>query len=317
MQITRQQLDESNFHHTHNIVMDGDVPAFRRQGAPASAQASIYMWLSPTSVDGTLFDVMYIGKAGYGVERRLSQHKGGFTHSGTGRANRTLITEWLAGGRTLQVYARCSASAEIFGRKASLYSTEEAAACDAFEPRWNRANFPQVRGAAVDQGPMARVLAVIEEVPLDQPTLVAEDVAAATIAIAFQDIPQGDEVVRFVQSLDAGTRDRFLRIMGFLQQRQPTAGHKIVRGYSDQPQGYNRKLMLVIGKPRETDGRAVEWFARVPLVNEPSTPLTIIFRRNLLSRNVNPALVAKGEKGDWRPIDLDAFLDSPQVYLGQ
>lgn len=321
MPVTRQQLDEFNFFHTHDIVIDGDVPTFQRRGTVSPAHASIYMWLSPNPNDATQFDTMYIGKAGYGVERRQSQHKGGFTHSGTGRANRTLITEWLTGGRTLQVFARISDSTTIFGRNTSLYSTEEAAACDAFEPRWNRANFPQVQGAAaVDQRPTAPVPPVTDEnvtVPGNQPLHVAEEDAEATIAVAFQDIPQGDEVGMFVQSLDADTQDRFLRVMDFLQQTRPTATHKVVRGYTDQPAGYNSKPMLVIGNVRESDGKAVDWFARVPLVNEDRTPLTIIFHRDLLNPTVNTALVSIGHKGDWRPIDLDTFLENPEDYLDQ
>jgi hypothetical protein len=316
--VTRQQLDECNFFHTHDIVIDGDGPTFQRQGAVTPAHASIYMWLSPSPNDATLFDTMYVGKAGYGVERRQSQHKGGFTHSGTGRANRTLIADWLARGRTLHVYARISGSTTIFGKSTSLYSTEEAAACEAFEPCWNRANFPQIRGAAtVNLPPIALIPPATEEavtVPEDQQPLVGED-PAATTAVAFQDIPQGDEVGMFVQSLDVDTQVRFLRAMDFLQQSQPTATHKIVRGYSDQPAGYNNKPMLVIGNVRESDGRAVRWFARVPLINEDCTPLTIIFHRDLLNPTVETARVSIGRKGDWRPIDLDAFLGNPDDYL--
>lgn len=321
MPVTRQQLDEWSFFHTHDIVINGDVPMFRRREVAAPTHASIYMWLSPSPNDETLFDTMYIGKAGYGVERRQSQHKGGFTHGGTGRANCALITEWLAGGRTLRVYARTSENTNIFGRDTSLYSTEEAAACDAFEPRWNRANFPKGRGAAaVDQRPTAPVPRVTEEtvtVPGNQPPHVASEDAVATIAVAFQDVPQGDEVVMFVQSLEAGAQDRFLRVMDFLQQSQPTATHKIVSGYSDQPAGYNSKPMLVVGNIRESDGRAVDWFARTPLIDKDGTPLTIIFHRDLLDPTVETARVSIGRKGDWRPIDLDDFLENPGDYLVQ
>ena len=141
-----------------------------------------------------------------------------------------------------------------------------------------------------------------------------EDVAAR-VAVAVQDIPQGDEVAMFFPSLDVNTQDKFLRVMNFLQQSQPTATQKIVRGYNDQPDGYNNKPILVIGNISETSGRAVHWFARVPLVNEEHTPLTIIFHRDRLNEDVETARISIGKKGDWRPIDLDSFLRSPRDFF--
>jgi hypothetical protein len=321
MPVNRQQLNEFNFIHTHDIVMDGDAPTFRRRGDRSPKDASIYMWLSPNPHDATLFDTLYIGKAGYGVERRQSQHKGGFTHSGTGRANRTLITEWLASGRTLQVYARISDFSSIFGEHISLYSAEEAAACEVFEPCWNRANFPQAqRVVVVDRRSEAPALLVTEEnisVPGNRPLGVTEGDAEAKIALAFQCVPQGDEVGMFVESLDEDTQNRFLRVMDFLQINWPTATHKIVRGYSSQPTGYSKKPMLVIANVRGSDGKAVDWFARVPLINEDRTPLTIIFHRDLLDQDVEAGWISKGNKGDWRPIDMDHFLDNSGSYLRQ
>lgn len=315
MPINKDQLEKFNFFHTHDIVMNGDSPTFQRQGAVSPTCASIYMWLSPTLNDATQFDTMYIGKAGYGVERRQSQHKGGFTHSGTGRANCTLITEWLTGGRTLHVYARVSEFSNIFEKDTSLYSAEEAAACAAFEPRWNRANFPQVP-SVVDQESVAPTPKNINTPEKQAPNGVEEN-TEAKINVAFQNVPQGDEVGIFVESLDLGTKNKFLRVMNFLQNKWPEATQKIVGGYSDQPRGYNGKPMLVIANVREADGKAVDWFARVPLINEENSPLTIIFHRKLLNQSVESIRISKGNKKDWRPIDLEDFLRNHMVYFNK
>jgi hypothetical protein len=310
MTVTLEQLEELRFAHTHDIVMNGDMPTFRRRQGPAPLRkASVYMWISARPDDPRVFDVMYVGKAGNGVTIRQAQHRSGFVNSPAGRANRRLITEWLATDRTLQVHARVSDTQAIFGSRTTLYSSEEAAACEVFEPRWNRAVFPRVLDEGAEQP--ADDIAANET----EPAVTQEALAVGLIGEAFQDVPYGDEVIQFVGSLDANDRARFLRLMLFLQACAPHAMHKVVRGYTGQPAGYDKTPMLVLGNIRESDGRAVDWFARVPLVEPEGADVTVIFHRTLLADGVDAARVAFSDKGDWRPLDLDAFLDHPQGLL--
>ena len=144
MPIQRQALKDLGFTHTHNVEMNDEMPEFRAVIDPPK-EASVYMWVSPSGRKDEL-EVLYVGKAGFGVQRRLSQHRGGFVNSGVGRKNRTLIAEWINGGRSIMVFARVSAAHRVFGIEVSLYSTEEHALCG-FLPRWNRANFPRAADA--------------------------------------------------------------------------------------------------------------------------------------------------------------------------
>ena len=299
MPVTQQYFEENDFFHTHNIEMDGTRPVFRTtRGRQVFTDAGIYVWASPMLDHPDRYDALYVGKAGYGLRRRLGQHAGSFRDNGagTGQQNRQLIVEWLATGRTLQVWGRLSPSINLFGQETSLYSAEEAAACDAFEPLWNRANFPRAPnvGAAVPDEPR----------PGGNPPLVAA---------AFEAVPHGDEVAAFVGGLDEPTQARFMRIMDFVQQRHADAGDKIVRGYTGQPPGYNQKPMLVVGQIRATDGRAVNWNARIPLVNEDDNPLTIIFPGSRRSPLLAANRFAEGDSGVWRPLGLDEFLNSPPI----
>lgn len=307
MPINAKQLTEHDFIHTHDVLLDGNDPVFRSCHPQPPNQAGIYMWASPLPGNGDTLDVMYIGKAGYGVERRLSQHRGGFTHSATGRANRELIINWLETGRTLRVYARTSKVEAIFGAQTAIYSAEEEAACIAFEPRWNRAKFPRM--PAIGAGMVA---------PEEQPLVEAEPIngVGEAVAAAFVEVPQGDEVVAFAQTLEPVAQAQFARIMSFIQERAPGGGQKIVHGYSHQPTGYNNTPMLTCGQIRESDGKADKWFARVPLVNTDRSPLTIILHPDLLSPAIDHALIAVGAARVWRPLDLNAFLASPENYLG-
>ncbi len=301
MPVAQQFFADNDFVHTHNIEMDGMRPTFSLiRGREVFAGAGIYVWASPMPDHPDRYVALYVGKAGYGLQRRLGQHAGSFRDigAGTGQQNRQLIVDWLATGRTLQVWGRLSASTNLFDQETSLYSAEEAAACVAFEPRWNRANFPRApnAGAAVPEEPL----------PGGNPP---------PMEVAFEAVPHGDEVAAFVGGLDEPTQARFMRIMDFVQQRHADAGDKIVRGYTGQPPGYSQKPMLVIGQIRATDGRAVNWNVRIPLVNEVDNLLTIIFpgarRSPLLAAN----RFAEGDSGVWRPLDLDEFLNNPDDYL--
>lgn len=301
MPVTRQDFEANSFFHTHDVAVQDARPVFRPiSGRQVFSGAGVYVWASPEIDRPDQYTALYVGKAGFGLQRRLGQHAGSFRDNGagTGQQNRQLIVEWLAQGRTIQVWGRLSASTSLFGHETSLYAAEEAAACDAFEPLWNRANFPRVPhvGAAVpgEPGPEG-------DLPL--------------VAAAFEAVPLGDEVTAFFGGLDLPTQERFMRVMNFIQQRYADAGNKLVKGYTDQPPGYSGRPMLVIGQIRANDDRAVNWSARIPLVDGDDNPLTIIFPRSQRNPNLAAHRFAEGRAGVWRPLDLDEFLNEPGDYL--
>lgn len=298
MPIPRHLLASLGFSHTHDIEMQGDIPAFSKR-APASAEASVYMWASPTA-NPDEFEPLYVGKAGYGVARRLQQHRGGFVHSGTGRSNRGLITDWLRGGRSIAVFTRIASTSEVFGVRVSLYSSEEEALCEAFEPRWNRASFPGAKTADVEPQ-------VIEAAGQDMPQAVAADL---------MQLAHGDEIAAFLDSLPHGTRALFQQLIGLVDMRFPDKAQKIVTGYNNQPTGYNKTPMLVFADIGPS-GRAVGngWVARIPLTDEDRAPLTILFPSSAKRLDLNPALISEGQHGAWRPLDTAAFLRTPDSYL--
>lgn len=300
MPVHRQALENLGFHHSHDVVMDADTPDFRAINEPR-ADASVYAWVSPTPGVADEVDVLYVGKAGRGVSKRLRQHRGGFVNSGTGRENRRLIAEWLGTGRSIMVFSRVSAIHEVFGVPVSIYSTEEQALCERFRPRWNRAVFP----SAAPAQPVSHVEAQALGPAVDsQPNLVP----------LFDQMAFGDEVAAFYSALPAAKQVQFSRLLDLLQRRDPTAGYKISNGYAGQPSGYNGKPMLVFGQITP-GGRAKEAVGRIPLVDEERIPLTITFKASARAQGLDAELFDEGSSGCWRPLDLSHFLENVDAYL--
>lgn len=304
MPISQKQLDDNHFVHTHDIVIQGPGPTFQEiRGAVTPEGGCIYLWASPNPVQAGSLDVLYIGKTA-AMAARVSQHRASFYGNGTGRKNRDLIESWLADGRRLHVYARRSGAQTIFEKETSLYSAEEAAACAAFQPRWNRARFADVQvPRLIVQGTNQQVDAAI---------------MGNAVAAAVEHVPQGEAFTAFFETLDQPKQQQLLELMALLEQRHPDAGDKVVYGgYSGQPTGYNAKAMFVLGNLPGAGGKARDWFARVPLVDSPQSPLTVIFPIERLAPGVQAELVAHGtaSRNVWRPRDLGAFLADPDAYL--
>lgn len=278
------------------------MPTFEAINEPR-ADASVYVWVSPNTESADELDVLYVGKAGRGVSKRLREHRGGFVNSGTGRENRLLISEWIATGRSILVFSRVSAIHQIFGVSVSIYSTEEQALCERFLPRWNRAVFP--RAAAAQPVPPVEAQAQI----LGQAVAPQPDVVPLFDQMAF-----GDEVAAFCNALPVDKQVQFARILDLLQQRDPMAGYKIVGGYTGQPRGYDGKPMLVFGRitPR---GLAKDAVGRIPLVDEERNPLTITFKASSRAPGLDTAFFDEGSSGCWRPRDLAHFLENVDTYL--
>lgn len=313
MKISLDVLDELKFVKTHNVSMEGDVPIFTAccEIVGKDDQPSVYMWLSP--IKGTAdFDVLYVGKAGYGVARRLKQHQGGFVNSSAGRDNRRLITEWLKTERMIGVYRRVSEVQSVLGQKIYLYSSEEQALCERFSPLWNRARFPQVsrKPEGLIVMPSDRSFESpeqdVDEAPVTQ--------GQRSLSVDFSNLALGDEVVAFLNSLEMEKHDQFLQLGDLLQQRQPAAQQKITQFYTGQPSGYHNTPMYVFGFIGN-DGKARRRTGWIPLVDSSDAPLTVIFPKKERRPNVDSSIISEGAKGDWRPLDLSHFLSNVSEYL--
>lgn len=321
MTIRLDTLQALEFFHTHKIsIGKRGLPVFRDHSAAAQHRAAelrscpvVYMWLSPLA-STTEFDVLYVGKAGYGISRRLRQHEGGFVNSRAGRDNRRLITELLAQGRTIEVHCRVSSVQQIFDRDVSLYSSEEQALCERYAPLWNRAQFPQVQPPEPMPQP-DHVQPAPGGVSVD---LLAAATAQSTTLVPEADFSQaidGDEITAFVNSLPPEKRAQFFSLCAILQRRAPTAGQKLVRGYVNQPRGYNQKPVYVFGDIGR-DGRARNRVGWISLTDSENSPLNIIFPAGALDSKTDRSLVIQEKKeGNWCPKNLQHFLDNFEQYL--
>jgi hypothetical protein len=317
MTIDLDTLHTLEFAPTHHLMMEADMLVFRPHPTAALAKSlepdtrpMVYMWLSPLAGTSN-FDVLYVGKAGYGVTRRVSQHQSGFTHSGTGRDNRRLIAEWLATGRSIEVHRRVSAVHTLLGQKVSLYSAEEQALCECYAPRWNRARFPQVQHNGMVP-PVLNAQTGSDEISTTFVTVPAEP--AHAVEVDFSQLPQSDEIAAFIDSLDESKRAHFLSLCALLQRLEPEAGQKLVGGYSRQPSGYDGKPLYVFGHIGR-DGNARRRPGWIPLTDTLMAPLTVIFPAKARKLDVDAALISEGSTGDWRPLNLSHFLGNVEQYL--
>ena len=291
------ELNTFSFIHSHNIVLNSSGrPSFERV-AKLGEKASIYLWLTP--IDDKNFTVLYCGKAGYGVHRRMTQHANGFKHSGTGQSNQDFLLQMLESGKTIHVFARESATDIIFGVRTSLYSVEEEAMCDAYSPLWNRAKFPSSKASAV-----AKSILLQSDSKFDA---------------SFVDLARGVEVRTYLESLDPQQQSNFLGLVQVLSRHLTGDGveQKVVRGYSNQPTGYSHTPMLVFCR-RTKGGRASPngWYARVPLVDSEKAPMTVFLNSQAVAADANPALFTQ-RKGYFIPNDLINCIKRPHLYLSK
>jgi hypothetical protein len=93
--IHKNKLKEWGFLHTHTFALDGitSIPVCAAL-AETRAVNSVYLWLSQLSSDE--LEIMYVGKAGKGIKKRLKEHQNGFKRSPTGMKSANLIRQLLA-----------------------------------------------------------------------------------------------------------------------------------------------------------------------------------------------------------------------------
>ena len=134
--IHKNKLEEWGFLHTHTFALDGitSIPVCAAL-AETRAVNSVYLWLSQLSSDE--FEVMYVGKAGKGIKKRLKEHQNGFKRSPTGMKSANLIRQLLAQKKTLSIYTREYVEIQLFDFTINAYSAEEDALIQGLSPKWN------------------------------------------------------------------------------------------------------------------------------------------------------------------------------------
>lgn len=137
-----RKLLEYNFDIAGSMLIDQDnkvnykihIPEYKSQ-----KNGQVYAWVIGE-------EIVYIGMASKGVQKRLSEHRGGWRGgSPTGILKEAQIRNELEAGRHITIYGRTSdyfeQEVEILGKKQnvrfSLVSQEEDALLTEFQPSWN------------------------------------------------------------------------------------------------------------------------------------------------------------------------------------
>lgn len=313
MTVTEIKLRELGFCLTHVCEKQGTDGArfVQAEGADRqtldSAEPMVYVWLSPVA-DG--FEAMYVGKAGRGITQRLRQHEGGFRSKGPGKKNLSKILDLFKVDRSLVVYARKSERVEILCVEGvNLYSVEEEAVCEILQPKWNRAKFATRRQNGRSNTPV--------ETPPETTEQTGDDRNFAVGPVHFSDLPHAELLHDFMESIADQDKARVLKVLDWVQGLAATrrAKIKIVRGYTNQPQGYNAVATLLVA-PEDRTGRARpnEWVMRLPLRSDEVYPLTVTLPLRTRATTVGDHEICQGRDTNFRPLDLDAFLANPAHF---
>lgn len=293
---TVKDLQELDFKKTHVIQLDEQAhPVFTRlKGLNAPKAPSVYVWLAE-HCDQNDAEVLYVGKAGKGVERRIGQHQNGFLNSKTGQKNAKFLSEVLSvNGVSVSVWARVANTQILFEQEVSLYSAEEEALCAKLQPTLNRAVFPEVISKPSDNAKEAA--SIIELMgkrfkDYDEGTL--DDLHAQLHAY-------GPEQLQVLQDILVFLEERYLG---------PTDSAKLVGGYANQIKGCDGVTALAYGRLVNRNFAPRGWSARVFLADQPRLALPTTRLRSEVAEEVD--LV----KGSFAPKDLYDFFRNPSEYL--
>jgi len=137
-----RKLLEHNFDIAGSMIIDDNDEVNYRIHIPeykSQKHGQVYAWVIGE-------EVVYIGMAGKGVQKRLGEHRGGWRGgSPTGILKEAQIRNELEAGRHITIYGRTSdyfeQEVEILGKKQlvrfSLVEQEEDALLKEFQPTWN------------------------------------------------------------------------------------------------------------------------------------------------------------------------------------
>lgn len=307
MLITSNELLDMHFELTHEWLRDGSMIKAKEVGEGRlvkSTKPMVYAWVSPLDESGNNFRLLYIGKAGGGVAKRLRQHEGGFKYSGVGRKNYELIMDVLSSDHPVQIYGRISENFEILGQTISLYSAEEEALCDRFSPEWNRAQF-------------ARGSKTTRKIPSDKSSTTKSKKTDLT-DVDFSGLARGEEVLDLIDSIKPAEKSQFAELLAWCFEIEEKYGleQKIVEGYANQPSGCNAVPMLVFANFGKA-GRAKpnSWKIRVPLQRSEKQGLTVVLPTPYMAKGLRNDQISKGDADNFRPLDLEDFLKKPSNYV--
>ena len=90
----------------------------------------------------------------------------------------------------------------------------------------------------------------------------------------------------------------------------------VVKGYSNQPQGYNAKPVIRFAELGRA-GKAMphRWLCRIPLKTTSTHGMTIILPERLMRASLPQTQYVRGNGTNFRPVDVEDFLSNPGRYL--
>lgn len=321
MTVSFAHLHTLGFSASHKVVLDADgaLRFVALAGTSMESAPAVYLWLvHPMGAEEG--EVLYVGKAGKGVARRLGQHQGGFTNSGTGRKNAAALGDLLADKTTsVTMMARTSKTVMLFGNRVSMYATEEDALCALFSPRLNRAAFPEVTSRDKAAPDLAETpVRGLEPEPQSRVAdlLLAEGDLSRIAAringrLSVQDEGTIDDLLGQVEAYGWQDVARLEALLEVLEARLLAPDHalKLVGGYTSQPKGCNGITTLGFGCLVNRNFAPKGWVARIYLTSSPRVAFPL--------HTLNAAARDRVETNDhlFAPLDVDAFLTDPGAFL--
>jgi len=307
MLITLNELMEMDFEQTHEWLRDSSIIKANEVSISRLAKSKkpmVYAWVSPLDETGKKFKLLYIGKAGGGVAKRLREHEGGFKNSGAGRKNYALLMEALTSDRPVQIYGRISENVEILGQTISMYSAEEEALCDRFSPEWNRAQFASGSKTTEKASSRKSTSQKPQKIKLK--------------SIDFSGLSRGEVLVNLLDSITPAEKHQFLALLTWCLEIEEKyeLEQKIIGGYTGQPPGCNAVPMLLFANfGKAGKAKKDSWKIRVPLQKSDEHGFTVVLPQAYMAIGLNSDLIVKGEGDNFRPLDLDDFLKHPSKYV--
>jgi len=295
--------DEYKLEYTHDIILQDGMPTFKKiDGVELSERASVYVWFSKAAGDNDV-EILYVGKAGYGVKKRFSQHRGGFKNSVTGRDKKEKLVNELNSGKEVIVCTRICDEKPVLGEKVSMYSVEEDALCRALNPKWNVGGFPEIHDNVISH-------------QKELHDFLNQDLVKYIKDDQMEDVQ--DEVMSYLDNVSDEAISSLYEFVKYARENvAKNCFCKLVRGYSSgQPEGCNQIPMLVYAKGLETKIKANDWVVRIALSDKPR----IIFPDKYLSEKVKSdgrVEIIEGTTPVFSPIDTENFLKNIVDYISE
>ena len=301
--MTVEQLaSKFSLKHTHNLVLESGGLVFKSLSA-SGKHASVYVWLA-CKPQGE-YKVLYVGKAGKGVDLRCAQHMGGFVNSGTGRKNATELIRYLSDGFEVRVYARKSNTLNIFGLDVSLYAAEEDALCEALNPVLNRAVFPSIGVSEKKQSDIGEVDQTVRRTQIVEELINSRLIHSTAVS--------SDDLFAQLAAYNDDQRASIEKLLVYAEKSlSPAFRAKLVGGYAGHPRGCSGQTTLTYAIPGPS-GKMKQgtWRARVYFGAQPRVGLPLA---RLKSTAVDKVDIADRER-TFSPKSTDAFIQNPDDYF--